>query len=254
MMKQRLLSLATGFLTAAAVTTAAQAEPINHAEQYEACIRLVNQRPDAAFESALSWASQGGGYPAEHCASQALFALEIYDAAGTRLEKLAQDMQTDDSELRSQILHQAGRAWFLHGDLDRAYAVQSAAIELYPQGVDYYIDRAEILAELGRYSEALADLDAAVTLAPERADLYALRATTHRYLGDNEAAMAAAERSLQLAPDNLEALLERGILRRLAGDDEGAREDWLRVVNLGLGTPAADAAQINLEKLDVTVE
>jgi len=246
------LSLMVSFsLTADA---AGKKEPINHEEQYTACIKLVERRPDAAFEAAISWASQGGGFPAEHCATQALYALKIYDAAATRLEKLADAMKTDNVELRSQILHQAGRAWYDHGDLERAFAVQSTAITMYPDGTEYYVDRAEILAELGRFNEALIDLEVALSLEPERADILALRATSKRFLGDDLGAKQDINKALEIAPDYLEALLERGILKRLAGDNNGAREDWLRIVNIALGTPAADAAQLNLEKMDVTVE
>lgn len=247
-----MLPIAIGFTFSS--EAAGRKEPINHEEQYIACIKLVERRPDAAFESALSWASQGGGFPAEHCATQALYALKIYDAAATRLEKLANDMKTDNVELRSQLLHQAGRAWYDHGDLDRAFAVQSTAITLFPDGTEYYIDRAEILAELGRFDEALIDLEVALSLEPERADILALRGTAKRFLGNDAEALKDITLALDLEPDNLEALLERGILKRLAGDNNGAREDWLRIVNIALGTPAADAAQLNLEKLDVTVE
>ncbi|MEH6629791.1 MAG: hypothetical protein V7776_03135 [Halopseudomonas aestusnigri] len=249
-----LLSLLTAVSISHNVEAAGKKKPINHEEQYIACIKLVERRPDAAFESALSWASQGGGFPAEHCATQALYALKIYDAAATRLEKLADAMKTDNTELRSQLLHQAGRAWYDHGDLERAFAVQSTAITLYPDGTDYYIDRAEILAELGRFDEALIDLEVAHSLDNERDDIITLRATAKRYLGDDIGAKADIDLALKMNPDNLEALLERGILKRLKGDDTGARKDWLRIVNIALGTPAADAAQRNLEKLDVKVE
>ena len=61
-------------------------------------------------------------------------------------------------------------------------------------------------------------------------------------------------RGLRAVPNHPEGLLERGILRRLAGDADGAREDWLQVVILAEGTPAAEAAQANLATLDVKVD
>ncbi|WP_343564136.1 BTAD domain-containing putative transcriptional regulator [Kiloniella sp. b19] len=233
---------------------AAQAEQIDHAYQYEACISLIEKRPETAFEAALAWASKGGGYPAEHCAAQALFGLEIYDAAASRLEGLAQTIKTEDTLLRAQILHQAGRGWMLHGDLDRAYAVQKAAIDLDQSQPDFFVDRAEVLAELGRFNEALEDLNRAHTLAPQRDDILAFRATAWRFAGQNANALSDANAALQRNPDNLEALLERGIVQRLSGNNDQARADWLRVLDIGLGTPAADAAQINLERMDLKAE
>jgi len=59
---------------------------------------------------------------------------------------------------------------------------------------------------------------------------------------------------LELSPQYPEALLERGIIFRLQGRNEGARQDWVALIRLYEGTPAADAAQRNLEKLDVKVK
>jgi hypothetical protein len=38
---------------------------------------------------------------------------------------------------------------------------------------------------------------------------------------------------------------------RLAGETDGAREDWLKLIELHNGSPAAETAKRNLEKLDV---
>jgi hypothetical protein len=40
----------------------------------------------------------------------------------------------------------------------------------------------------------------------------------------------------------------------MKGDDAGARADWLEVLRAAPGTPAADAAQANIERLDLKVE
>jgi hypothetical protein len=40
----------------------------------------------------------------------------------------------------------------------------------------------------------------------------------------------------------------------LEGDAAGARSDWLQVLFEAPGTPAADSAQANIERLDVKVE
>ncbi|MFQ6016872.1 MAG: hypothetical protein ACE5KF_01640 [Kiloniellaceae bacterium] len=62
------------------------------------------------------------------------------------------------------------------------------------------------------------------------------------------------ERALNLAPDHPDGRLERGILRRLAGDDLGARDDRLKLIEIADGSPAAEAARANLEKLGVRAD
>ena len=58
-------------------------------------------------------------------------------------------------------------------------------------------------------------------------------------------------RALKLSPSHPGALLERGIIARLQGWPDNARQDWLALLRLHEGTPAAEAAKRNLEMLDV---
>ena len=48
--------------------------------------------------------------------------------------------------------------------------------------------------------------------------------------------------------------LERGNLFRVQGDAEAARQDWMTVLRLTREGPLAEAAQANLESLDVRRE
>lgn len=250
--------------TAAAVTATAMtlllgafsaaAEEIDHAEQYVACMQLTQIEPEEAFEAALAWESKGGGDAARHCGNVALIGLGQYDKAAQRLEALAQNMTESPDRLRADVLAQAAQAWLLQGDIDRSYKVLSAALKLDPDNVELLIDRSVALAAASSYWDAIDDLNRAEDLAPEREDILVFRATAYRYLEANELALEDVNRALKLHPENAEALLERGILRRLSGDEQGARADWLTAANLAEGTPTGDAAQQNLEKLDVKVE
>lgn len=244
-----LLSNSTGSTGAAAQTIG-----VDHEQEYSACMTLTRIKPDDAFESALAWSSQGGGEAARHCAAVALIALGHYEEAGRRLESLAQDMIAAKPSLRADIFGQAGQAWFLAGNTERAYAVQTAAIDLDPSNVELLIDRSVTLATAANYWDAIDDLNRAAELAPQRADLLIFRASAYRFVDAADLARDDVERALAISPQNPEGLLERGILRRLAGDIAGAREDWVNTATLAGGTPTGDAAQKNLEMLDVKVE
>lgn len=221
---------------------------------YSDCMALARVQPEEAFEKATAWAAFDGGYAARHCAAIALLGLGEYREAASRLETLAGDLSGPDAKLRVGVLAQAGQAWLLGGDTNRAYATQSAALKIEPKNVELLIDRAVTLASAESYWEAIDDLNAAQELAPKRADILIFRASAYRFVDAAELALEDVNRGLKLDPDNPEGLLERGILRRLAGDAAGAREDWLKVVTLAEGTPAAEAAQANLEALDVKAE
>lgn len=221
------------------------------AERYADCLRLSGDDPEEAFESAIAWESLGGGAAARHCAALALIGLGQYAEAGERLEALAKAVARSQPELTVGALAQAAQAWLLAGDLERAYAVQTTALELAPEDVELLVDRAVTLAEAENYAEALADLNRALALAPGRPDILVYRASAFRFLDNLPAALEDVERALLVDPNNPEGLLERGNLRRLEGDLDGARDDWQRAATLAEGLPTGDAAQANIATLDV---
>ena len=254
-MRQPAQSLALALTLATAAATAAMAQAgkgaIDHDREYASCLKLVGTKPEEAFESALAWRDSGGGLPAKHCAALALVELKLYADAADRLEKLAEDMQKEGSKLTVEVLGQAGNAWLLANLPNRAEMVLTAALKIDSDNVDILIDRARALASAENWAGARTDLDLALTLEPERDDAYTFRAAARRHLGDRAGALEDIETALALNPESPEALLERGILRRFQGDAKGARADWLKVRLNAPNTPAADAAGINLEDLDV---
>jgi regulator of sirC expression with transglutaminase-like and TPR domain len=232
----------------------AQADDPELAAQYQACMDLAETNPDEALEQAETWVDLGGSDPARHCAAVALMRLGHYEAAGQELETLAASLEPAFAFLQIPVLIQAAQAWLAAGQVDRAYAVQTTALARQPNDIELLVDRAMTAASVGNFAAAIDDLNRALSHAPNRADILVLRASAHRLLDQPEAALADIEAALSLDPDNAEGLLERGNLRRQAGNDAGARDDWLRVTRLAPDSPAAEAAQANLAKLDVKVE
>lgn len=220
--------------------------------EYEACLKLARRDGPAAYESALAWFDAGGGNAALHCAAYALLQLGHFAEAAQRFEQIAQI--SEDSFRRAGLFAQASQAWLEGGELSQAMLAQNEALALLPNDPDLYIDRARIFVEAGLYWEAIDDLNRAHDLNAQRADILVYRASAYRFLGIPELAIDDAERALQLDPGSAEAYLERGILRRLAGNEEGAREDWLDVLRLAPGSPAAQSAQINIERMDLNID
>lgn len=227
---------------------------IDQSQRYADCTALVAGDPQAAFDSALAWRYEDGGAPAWHCVGLSLVALGYHAEAGEVFERMAEDMAPGRDSLRAQVLGQAGQAWLQAGEPGRARAVLDAALALDPVNPELLVDRAQAHAAGGGYWRAVDDLDLAIDYAPKRSDAYAFRAAAYRHLEVLDLAADDVARALALAPDDPVILLESGNVRRLAGDDAGARADWLRILIEAPESPAAEAAQANLERLDVKPE
>ncbi|MCC7049953.1 MAG: tetratricopeptide repeat protein [Alphaproteobacteria bacterium] len=235
-----------------AMAQTGRTRPPDDAQRYDACMTLTRRDAMAAFEQALNWQDQGGGAPAKHCAAAALVSMKQFKEGAARLEALAQEIKQPEMEpVRIGVLAQAGQAWLLAGDTGRAFAAQSAALQLAPQDPEIWIDRGQTLATAKNYKEAIEDFDKAIAIDPERADAYMFRASARRYMEDLARARQDIDKALKLAPTDPDAMVERGIIKRLTNDDAGAREDWMQVIRRFPDSAASAAAQTNLEKLDV---
>lgn len=217
---------------------------------YNHCLDLARTDPGAARDMAAKWAAQGGAHPADHCYAVALIGLKQYQPAAQRLDKLAEAMLTvAPNSLRAEVLDQAGQAWLLGGDPQRAYNDTGAALALAPNDPDILIDRAEAAGEAGWFEKAVADLDIVLKADPRRVDALIYRATAYRALNQLDPALADADAAVHLAPNSAPAVLERGNVRGLKGDVDGARQDWHTAMTLAPGSAAALAARANLSRL-----
>jgi tetratricopeptide (TPR) repeat protein len=212
-------------------------------------MRLARQDPRAAQALAWSWHQRGGAHPADHCSAVALISLGRYREGAVRLQALAQAMTQASVSLRAGVLDQAGQAWLLAGNANRAFAVAAEAAALAPGDVEIVIDRAEAAAAAGYLDSAIADLDRVLRGDPNQVDALIYRASANRALGRLDPARADIDKALALAPHSAAGLLERGNIRRLQGDLDGARRDWEEIDRVAPGTPEDRAARANLERL-----
>ncbi len=217
--------------------------------EMQRCMELLRTDPEEARSFALTWGIATPNDGARHCEALAILALGDPARAAERLEMLA-GRASAGAAARAAVFAQAGQAWMMAGNALRAYGTTTMALALSPDDADLLIDRAVALGSLGRYGEAVADLDHAVRLDESRPEALVFRAAARRHLDQADQARRDVEIALALAPDNVEALLERGILRQLAGDTEGARMDWERILDMAPTSAAADLAAQNLALSD----
>jgi tetratricopeptide (TPR) repeat protein len=168
--------------------------PANAADgRYDRCMALAARQPQAAYDMAGVWRSDGGGAAAMHCQAMSLINLGQPARAAGVLEAAAAKLEPSPV-IAADMYAQAGNAWLLAGDARRASARFTSALDRLPVATparaDILIDRARAFAVLEDKTKTLADLTAALTLAPKNTDARLLRAETYLSLGDKPKAKA----------------------------------------------------------------
>lgn len=240
-------------------------------ERYGACVTMAERVPDKAINLALAWQAEEGGVPARHCEALALFHLKEYAEAAARMMAIADDMRVGkgmpvrggkrlvaNAALLADMYGQAANAWLLADEIVRAEDAIEVALALVPhhspQGRELMVDRARIAAADRDYELALQDLEAVLQLDTNRTDILVLIASAARGVRQYRRADEALAAYFKSYPDSPAGLLELGNLRHAEGKMDEARAAWIKLLVASGEGPEADAARLNLEKLDLQIE
>lgn len=225
--------LASVFLIAAS----ASALPF---EDYAGCAKLADRDPAQALQAAEAWIKQNGGTSAEHCSILALNQLKRYGEAAMRLDTLARNGAGLDFRERARLYEQAGNAWMLTGQVQKAEQSFGAGITQLPGDLELHAGRARARSLIRDWRGADSDLSAALNADQNRADILVLRAKVRRAQNRKTEAATDILRALTIFPEYAPALVERGVMLMEAGDSKGARADWTKAAK-GQGDSAAVA-------------
>lgn len=219
----RLLS-AVCLLTFAGSAACAQGSAVEaETNRYLSCLERVEADHEGAFEDALTWRMEGGGWPAAHCEARALIALG--DAAGgaAMLEEQAGLLTTArDGSFPVSMLVEAGEAWLTVHQIEDARRAFTAALELAPLDVPALLGQARTSLELGHWAAAETAASGSIERAPGRADSWRLRGLARLERGELDAAWQDMETARDIEPENIETLVLRGRIneaRRLSGQE-----------------------------------
>jgi regulator of sirC expression with transglutaminase-like and TPR domain len=221
---------------------------------YQNCVAAIDVNPADAFERAIEWRSKGGGVEADHCAAQALIALDEPGEAASRLDLLARRSDAGTLMDRAALLGEAGNAWLLAAQPANAEVAFSAALKLSPRDPELWTDRARARAAQMNWTDAEQDLSNALTFDATKPEVFVLRATARNAQGNKVGYKFDVDAALALDPTYPEALVERGIMKLEAGDIPGARADWIQVLVRAPEGPAADVVRSRIELLEVPEE
>lgn len=247
MIIQRLCLLSGLCLSALAPLTLPARSAESASQHYQNCLRTANLDPARALAQATEWSKAKGGAPAEHCAAVSLVELKRYPEAAGRLDALGRAPAMGN--LRPEIFDQAGNAWMMAGDADKAVASFSNALTLSANDADLYADLARAQAMKKSWGEAEADLNEALRLQPRRPDLLVLRASARDAEGKLKEARQDVDQALALKPSAPDALIERGEIFKHAGDIAAAKRDFESVLKAARGSEAGETARQELDAL-----
>ena len=201
--------IAIGF----APLTTAQDEPSSFDIRHEACLDQISDSPENAYETALTWQNEGGGYRAQHCIAMSLFGLGRTEQAAHRLERIARAPHGVTDRQKADYFYEASNFWLLAEDYEKTVAASTAGLDLRSEHLDLLIARARGYAGLKNYDAAKKDLGRALKLSPSRADAYRYRADLHLRGDDHDAALRDINKSLDLDETQVETALLRGDIR-----------------------------------------
>jgi tetratricopeptide (TPR) repeat protein len=171
--------------------------------------------------------------------------------AARMMEELAGQPNLGRPDLRAGLYGQSANAWNIAGRPQTAVRLLTKAIKLQPGNLDLLIDRSIAHAGLGKYWKSLDDLNVVVAKEPDNVDALIFRASAWRKVGTLDLAKQDIITALALKPNDPDGLLERGLIRKAQGEIAAARKDWLRVLEISVKGPLTEAAQRNLETIDV---
>ncbi len=266
-------SVITSFICAAILSVTSSAVYAQEAEEkrYDRCLEMADRTPDKAINMALVWQGEGGGVPARHCEAVGLFGHGEFAEAGIRLERIAEDMRigkdmpirrgqriTATAEMLADMYGQAANAWLFADETVNAEAAINTALSLATENSLQYanllLDKAQIFAADGSFSEALGLIEQVIIIDGERKDILIFAASSARASDNYIKAQQYLDEYQKLFPEASIGYLERGNLEDAMGQFELARKSWLKVIELDPEGIDAEAARANLERLDLQIK
>ena len=115
---------------------------------------------------------------------------------------------------------------------EEAIADCDSAIKLNPDLFQVYVTRASANLQVNQLEAAIADCNAVLELNPDFSYAYAIRATAQFDLKQHEAALADYDLALEHNPDTVQIYFARADLKLELKDYTGAIEDFDKIVNL----------------------
>jgi predicted Zn-dependent protease len=182
--------------------------------RYADCVRLIADDAETGRQAALTWVSDGGGAPAQHCLAVSDLASGLPKLAAVRLTEISERRDAGDSNARARLLAEAALAWIDANDLVQAEASAGAAKRMAPGLPELDFVAAKVFAAGEKWQAAADAVTAAEKAGVAAPETYVIRARAHRALGKDMDAASDVVAALTLDPYDIDALTLRGELQQ----------------------------------------
>ncbi|MEE2565248.1 tetratricopeptide repeat protein [Hyphobacterium marinum] len=208
-----------GLIASAAEAQTSSYEAVERA-RYEACLQRVETDPENAYEDALAWKYDGGGWPALHCEARALVTLGEEEEGARRMEAMGMASDGGTDAMRVLVLAEAGEAFLLANAPEEARRAYTNALSFNENSAPLWMGRARAALVQEMWTAAEADATAAISHNAGLAEAWRTRAEARLELGRLDGAESDMNRARELDPADIETLVIRGRIleaRRLGG-------------------------------------
>jgi tetratricopeptide (TPR) repeat protein len=197
-------------LIAGALPSAALAIPDE--DRYRACLERVSGDAAEAYEDAMAWRAQGGGWAAEHCAGLAQIAEGWSSTGAARLRATAEGATSASDMSRAILFGQAGDGYMRARQFDEAASAFARGLDFAPSDAGLARGLADAAYARRDLAGAVAAADAALAINPGEPATLGVRAAARLEMGEFDAAAADLTEALASDPENVELLVLRGRL------------------------------------------
>ena len=193
------------------------------ADRHAECLAGISQNAEIGYEDALAWTHQGGGWPAEHCVSLALMALDQHEFGASRLRANAEGALSATDASRAIMFGQAGDGFLLAEAHGEAFSAFTRGLDFAPGDAGLHRGAAQAALADGDLETAKQQASAALASNPvalEELEALRVRAEARLQSGELDGAEADMAAAREIAPDDIPLLLLRGRIneaRRTAG-------------------------------------
>ena len=143
-----------------------------------------------------------------------------------------------DKKTAGEILVNRGANYAILGNLDKALPDLNKGLEINPENLNGYANRAILYTQINRYDLSLKDRDAYIALNPDNPDIYYERGVCKINLGQTAASIADFDKAIALNNTKPVYYLGRAQANKLLGNVQAVSADISLAKQLGAQIPA----------------
>lgn len=156
----------------------------------------------------------------------------VYEYNGRYKEAIGYYEKSNKIELSDGKIYRISKCYKYLGNYAKALEYADRAIALDSADYSYIAEKANLLNEMGKQKEAIAQVDKFISRYPDSYWGYASRGLYKRYGKDIDGAIEDYSMSIALNKDNADSYFGRAEMYALKGDRKAAEADYRKVIEL----------------------